>query len=761
MVDTLQTQVRLLIASGNLLRAMNRLQAIRRFATQGHTQRVDSMLALVQFLIDTTVERHLDYAQRAYVAAHFALAEYHVARALDVLTADAKDRKGVEEFAKTIATTRQQVAGLDEIERILDDGKYDVAANRLKEIVPNLTEGRLLERAQILWARSHPGRLRAFNTAVLSWLSEPIILLLLILLGLVGLLQLVMRAVKWRENEWTMTEITDSTGQGFAQLIPSYWLHWTRARGSSVTTGLLVADRSRIPTTPEFVLQDKPLDLAKAFEDVSLTVGALNVGVIARVVGVFLRWWRPNRQEVHGLVYQTADKRLVAQLTASQYLKQGFWSRLLARKTRPVVASAWAEGNYQGACEAVAKEVTFKVLYVIANRVNSEGGDHAAELIKGLDQLRAYIAAIPVEAGAAPLKNLEEAHKTFERVRSSSPQSLDAYLYEGIALDLLERHEEAIAHFEYVKQALNDQKDKPMYLRAAYNEAVAHLRNLYQYEGIEKCIVSIDELVQGREIKVEEKVSPLLALARAVQADAIACRTIPWKRYYSKRFGDVGDGTDPENLRRVIEECDAKVKEITGELRPLLKRAAESKGAVWDDDALRQLEWAIYNAEGDLNVYSVVAMDNLIAKRTKANRDEYLDLREITLLAGSATQAAFPDRSKRLEDGLVSFRHCEMLLPAGVETLSNLGTLFLFRGKPGDLLEARRYFGRVLDLNPKYEYAYYRLAQCWEMEGLREKVIDVLKKFPKPPGISSFQQMFRAYYVKPRVSEDSSTSAAA
>jgi hypothetical protein len=91
-----------------------------------------------------------------------------------------------------------------------------------------------------------------------------------------------------------------------------------------------------------------------------------------------------------------------------------------------------------------------------------------------------------------------------------------------------------------------------------------------------------------------------------------------------------------------------------------------------------------------------------------------------------------------------------MLLPAGVETLSNIGTLYLARDEPGDLPAARQYLQRAIALNPHYEYAYYRLAQSWEREQWREKVIDTLKSWPLPPQIASFRSMFSKYFVEPK-----------
>ena len=189
-------------------------------------------------------------------------------------------------------------------------------------------------------------------------------------------------------------------------------------------------------------------------------------------------------------------------------------------------------------------------------------------------------------------------------------------------------------------------------------------------------------------------------------------------------------------------------------LRQVLKEKKETPDAEWDAIGVRQLEWAINNAEGDLNLYSVQSLDRQIAKEALATQDEYLDIREIRLLSSRGDATLRGERESRLQNALNAFRRCEQLLPAGVETLSNLGTLYLARNESGDVLLARRYFSSAIGLNPNYEYAYYKLAQTWEMDRRTEKVIQTLKQLPKPPDIPSFQKMYRQYFVQPRMENE-------
>ncbi len=144
----------------------------------------------------------------------------------------------------------------------------------------------------------------------------------------------------------------------------------------------------------------------------------------------------------------------------------------------------------------------------------------------------------------------------------------------------------------------------------------------------------------------------------------------------------------------------------------------------WNLQMLRQLEWGIKNAIGDVRVNCAFALENtLYWPDHKAKQREWIEL---------AAEA---------------FHRCESLLPAGVETLSNLGATYLVKG---DYPLARDYFSQVIKLNPAYEYAYYRLAQSWERELWREKVTEVLKTFPRPPTIPSFAAMYSKYHVEPK-----------
>jgi tetratricopeptide (TPR) repeat protein len=506
---------------------------------------------------------------------------------------------------------------------------------------------------------------------------------------------------------------------------------------------------------------------------------------VGKTVGAVGRLLKPRRQELHGLAY-AAEKRLVARLTARYFERSPRWNgrnrfskQIYGLFDRFVehtfTVTAIADNTLDDAAKAVAEEVTFKMLHVIAKGFPPSGADQAAELKRGLEELRAYVSGSAAAEGRQPWESLESARRIFASVRASPAESFEtdlyAHLYEGIALDLLEDHEGAIGHFKYVKDAANAQRSRgavagngpkdsgdqkilnDMYERGAYNEAIANLRNLYRYPGIKECITLVDDLTKGldaNDINAVKIRSPIQVLALAVKADAIGCWPIVWKAIAEKEMSIKKDDADLKVLKHIIAESDTKVSAITGVLRQVVNADKKDRHQDWDDHGIRQLEWAIHNAEGDLNLYSVVNLDLEIAKPGKDEKAKYLDVREIRLLAERGDKELLEIRKQRLQKAATAFHMCEQLLPPGVETLCNLGTLYLTRGGSHDLVQARSYFTRAIALNPNYEFAYYKLAQTWEMDQLREKVIETLKQLPKPPGISSFLTMYREYFVQPK-----------
>ena len=726
-------------------------------APEKSKERKDAENLLAAVRVKSAAAEEVRLARSAQLEGKYPQAESHLRRALALLPPESPDLKKAENLLETVLEIRRQMAQLDEIERLLEERDYQTASKGLKELVPKAKDGRVVERADKLWKKSHPRWWPSVLGRLLKWFSDfgpyvvviaPLVILLWFRRLYIHFLSPRLRQLinwcsdhlfkrRWLKDRWRLTEVADSTDLGIGKLIAFYLSYWSRQKPTPMTTGLLLLEASRIPLSPDLRVSHLNFDLAKELETVPLTIGGVKVGSVAKIFGPLSRWLKAGRQEIRGIAY-SANERLIARLTA-QYSVD-----------RVVTVTASSEKTAPDAARAVADELAFKMLYTIASDGDTRVGGLATDLRDGLTLLESYVSGTQSESGERPWENLEKAQEMFERVRKASPESLEAHLYEGIALDLLERHEEAIGHFAHVKEKAKD--DEETYHRAAYNEAIAHLRNLYQLEGIEECIRLVDQLTGPNP---DFKASPIKALALAIKADAIACQPLHWKKVSNKKIfkqEEIASGKSRDlslKRERVIQESIAGVTAITKNLREQLKELSKptvrdsrdeqpepvggvTNQAVWDADALRQLEWAIHNAEGDLYLDCLLALANGDPATSPAKREK-----------------------NYLKKALLAFRRCEMLLPAGVETLSNLGTLYLFRGKSGDLPMARRYLGRVINLNPNYEYAYLRLAQSWEKEHWREKVIEVLKKFPKPPGIGEFQAMYRKYYVQPKLDEAS------
>ena len=136
---------------------------------------------------------------------------------------------------------------------------------------------------------------------------------------------------------------------------------------------------------------------------------------------------------------------------------------------------------------------------------------------------------------------------------------------------------------------------------------------------------------------------------------------------------------------------------MTASLENVYTNANDSEA--WDPLSRRQLKWAIQNARG--NAYLNCAREFCKPLETE-----------------SKEEAEF--RGDLLRKALSCFQECEVLLPAGVETLTNLATTLLTVSKRE---EARSYCERAITLNPNYEYAYYRLAQSWNDDNRKDETI--------------------------------------
>ena len=160
---------------------------------------------------------------------------------------------------------------------------------------------------------------------------------------------------------------------------------------------------------------------------------------------------------------------------------------------------------------------------------------------------------------------------------------------------------------------------------------------------------------------------------------------------------------------------------MTKVLEDVLERVP-SNSEDWDVLIRRQLEWAIENTRGNA----------------------YLNYSKYFLAEPHLSEGEGEERKKYRRWALKAFQKCEMLMPVGVETLTNLATALSELSREA---EARKYLERAIELNAQYEYGYYRLAQSWEKEDNRDKVIEVLNRFPTP-GIAGFKKLYEKYLTE-------------
>jgi tetratricopeptide (TPR) repeat protein len=350
----------------------------------------------------------------------------------------------------------------------------------------------------------------------------------------------------------------------------------------------------------------------------------------------------------------------------------------------------------------------------------------------GLKRLRQYLAY------GKNSEELKKAYEIFRSVRDNMPSFEIAYLYEGIALDLLERHDEAITLFQYLKEHT---LDKDLKEKAHYNEAVSRFRK-YEAEELKNSIDLFDQLIV--KVTAEFLKSPIKTFSLAGKANAVAHRPIFWQNII---FGDfISFKKDKEEFEKRKKEAKPIVErwqeEVLSAVDELLKISDETVNypEIWSDSIKKQLQWTICNAKGNiyLNIAAKFFVLPHISNSKENGKEDKIDLEK--------------EREKYLKTALSEFNQCQMLLNPGVETLTNIATVNL---NLSNYNETRDYCQRAIELNPDYEYAYYRLAQSWEkekeekQEEKEKKVIEVLDSFKGELKIPGFVELYNKYMKKP------------
>ncbi|HEX9691927.1 MAG TPA: hypothetical protein VGA22_07500 [Gemmatimonadales bacterium] len=347
-------------------------------------------------------------------------------------------------------------------------------------------------------------------------------------------------------------------------------------------------------------------------------------------------------------------------------------------------AQDWYDPGLDAIQKAVAK------LYYLISRPETPGAANDA-YHRGLDDLDRYASS---RNGGAPLA---AALKAFQEASFVDQTMWDAQLHQGIVLDLLEQHSDAQRVFEGMEE--DSRCPPPLKHRASYNRAISLMR---QYNP-ERLKASAEILAN-----LEKKAPDLGAwapLPNLAHANVIAHYPIFWERIlYGNRAPD-----EQERLHRKKEQV-ATLEQWLREVEQRTTVANTTPDPLLD----RQLEWARMNARG--NVYLNIANGFLLPP---------------------APVEFIPNQDALLRMALSEFEKCEILLPPGVETLTNLAATHLALGNRE---RCREYCDRAIRLNASYEYAYYRKAQAWVGVD-NAKAAEVCLSFAGQKGIREFREL--------------------
>ncbi|HEV2805379.1 MAG TPA: hypothetical protein VGW57_10670 [Chthoniobacterales bacterium] len=655
--------------------------------------------------------RSYDEAQKEIIGALTVLIDDPASRQAAVtLWKEVEQARRSHPDAAAATAKRKHVAELEEAHRLAEEGNTAEAATKAGQVLAQSNDEEIVAQARKILAENHPTALGLINSSLRDFFKSILVWFLTAVqaLALLGALYLFLRLLRFAISRWSqraksrskdkgkevwqLTALDDKTNSNIGDLVISSFARWKNQRPKP-SSGLLKLGMVQLPTVPSIETPERPeLDPTQLLESVQLQVGSLTVGGVAKALSAIRAWLHSSKPSIVGSAFKQ-ETQIVVHLA----------KRSDSSSTVSVDGIAAA-----AAPEKAADAATYKMYYLLANKEKTvSDADLANKLREGLDQLSQYL------SGRDP-QQLEVAYHTIREVVQEKPTDDEACLFEGVALDLLERHDEASSRFAYLAENAEDEK---LRTKAKYNEAVSLFRK-YRPEDLEIAITKLDEIV-GKSPDLEALVGdPIKALASAAKANAIAHRFIFWRKTLENRT--------QEEQRATIEGWTNEMGELLDQLRRLLETVKGSdKAGEWDPLLLRQLQWAIDNARG--NAHLNLAMH------------VFSDL--------TLSRDALGKRSASLKTALNAFRRCEVLLPAGVETLTNIATTLLLLDKRE---ESRRYAQRAIELNKNYEYAYYRLTQSWIDENRADEAVKVLNNFPRAPQIPGFKELFNRYYVQPK-----------
>lgn len=620
------------------------------------------------------------------------------------------------------------MALLKEAERLSNEGLYAKANESIANVLKESNDAEVINRSRSLLEANNPslpaklGLSRSTLLTMASWWVD-LSLGILMLLALYALLKLARHL--WsltQRDKWRLEPIADTSNAGVADVIIESLGSWDRGC-PPLNSGLLTLERLQLPSVDWKKPSTTTLDLAEALKDFSIKIGGIGLSGIAGAGRGTRNWLNLKCPAIRGRA-TVSGPNLIVSLTARS-AKGNVFAVTESRTTTspapapgqtlggyaagvgaPSVASSFSPEDVQGA----AQSASYKIFYLISRQDSTLAEAEAANgLREGMNLLWEHVSTQHAD-------KLGKAYEKFRQARTQKDDFYDAYLYEGIALDLLSRHDEAIKRFGYLE---NEQRLKDTSLRekATYNRAISLFRK-YQYPAAREAERVLDCLIG--DIAPGAEISQIKAMALAAKASVVAQYPIYW-------VSPVPEGEDSAVLELESETAGTRWIDQVASLKKQLEGILETvqRGGKWDRGAERQLEWAINNAWGSVHlncatyVYATADANSAPAK-WKEKRSDYL-------------QIAYD-----------AFQNCAMLLTPGVENLTNLAKVAFELGR---FAQGCAYLEEAISMNASYEYAHFRLAKEWDKKNETARIVKLLKPYleKRTPIIPAFVKLVEKY----------------
>lgn len=638
--------------------------------------------------------------------------------------AAAAEAKRLDDIKQEAAQKRKktQLAQLQIAERMSKDGLYKEVDTIVAPIFGDPTDEDVFKKAEAILKDNHPTTQHQLGLSpqtlfqIAAW-GIDIVLGIVVLFALYRVLKFVryVRSMGHR-GTWRVDSIPDGNGSGLGDATVaslgnlSTLGEWSTAV-PPVAAGLLKLERLQLPTA-KLDLTPTPLDLSAALQDLNLEFGGISLKGIAGAGRGLRGWFDSTCPSIKGKITQSSSGLTLRLTSLGPDGRANTVTAAVAGATSTSALGAtvplltFRPEDIRNAAEAAS----YQILYLIAMKGSTPIEAEAA------DKLREGLNLLGQSIYDQNPEQLVSAYDAFRLARTRQANLFEAYLYEGIALDLLQQHDEAIARFEY----LEDKKrvaDIGLREKAAYNRAISLFRK-YKQRDAEKAAGILEKLMFNSQIKL---------MARAARASVIAQYPMYWREQPANgaQAADVLKAkTDrhPDMLKLISEVTIDKEhieRELAGAKSDRLTEPNENQRT---EDV--QLEWAIKSAWGTLYLNSAIYF--------------YAE--------PCPDQAWKSKRQEHLRIAYNAFQECAMLITPGIEILTNLAKVCLELDR---IQQGCSYLEQALKLNPSYEYAYYRLARVRAERKEIPQLLSVLRRCEQnlTPTIAGFVELFRKYDV--------------